>query len=178
MWLAPFLGVTVCLSHTANHKHYQILAQQACCMLTWLTGTDGINLLGINILVLNDKAFFWYSITQTSVWVQILRVHTWLYMLQIYNHFLPVNMSERSWSYWAPAAASGPSRDSRSIHHKSGNGSSASAREKRQGERGRITVQKVRERQSQKVKGREKSGKSEGKNRLWNRHMSYGIHRG
>lgn len=37
----------------------------------------------------------------------------------------PVNMCGRSWSYSAPAAVSGPSRDSRSIHHKSGSGSSA-----------------------------------------------------
>ena len=107
---------------------------------------------------LMTRLFFLYSITQTSVWVQILRVYTWLYMLQIYSHFLPVNMSERSWSYWAPAAASGPSRDSHSIHHKSGSGSSVRAREKRQGERGRITVQKVRERET-KSKSKSKIGK-------------------
>lgn len=34
-------------------------------------------------------------------------------------------MSGRSWSYSAPAAVSGPSRDSHNIHHKPENGSSA-----------------------------------------------------
>lgn len=50
--------------------------------------------------------------------------------VHVYSPSSPVNMSGRSWSYWAPAAASGPSHDSHSIHHKSGNGSSARAREK------------------------------------------------
>lgn len=62
-------------------------------------------------------------------------MHCKLHYVHIYSPLSPVNMSGRSWSYWAPAAASGPSHDSHSIHHKSGNGSSARARE-RQGEKG------------------------------------------
>lgn len=89
-------------------------------------------------------------------------------------------MSGHSWFYWAPAAASGPSHDSRSIHHKSGNGSSATAQKKRQGEKDTWGVQgtnyrrRVRERgwQSQREKGKredkntdEKSGKKRKKRR-------------
>lgn len=39
--------------------------------------------------------------------------------------FSPVSTFWHSWSYWAPAAASGPSHDSRSTRHKSENGFSA-----------------------------------------------------
>ena len=52
--------------------------------------------------------------------------------MDIYSRLSPVYMCGHSWSYWAPAAASGPSRGSRSIRRKPGNGSSAKRQRERQ----------------------------------------------